>query len=249
MSHFIDLFSEQPAAYAAARPRYPEALFDAIAALAPGRARAWDCGCGNGQAAVGLARHFERVDATDASAAQIAEALPGERIHYAVAPAEASGLPPASIDAACVAQALHWFDAPRFFAELRRVLRPGGVFVACGYDRLAVEPGFDAAFESLLLDVIRPHWAPQNALLWNGYRDLPWPLEPLTLPSLAIELDWSLAELLAYAQTWSATRRCIAAQGPGFLQRAAADLAPLWGHAPRRRVHMPLHLRAGRRLP
>src|SRR5256886_7010020 len=78
--------------YAATRPTYPDALFARLAALAPGTSRAWDCATGNGQAAIGLARWFDRVDATDASADQIANAMTHERIRYAVAPSEASGL-------------------------------------------------------------------------------------------------------------------------------------------------------------
>lgn len=40
--------------------------------------------------------------------------------------AEAMGLRDASIDAITVAQAFHWFDAPRALDEFHRVLRPGG---------------------------------------------------------------------------------------------------------------------------
>ena len=40
--------------------------------------------------------------------------------------AEALPLKDASLDAVCVAQAFHWFDADGAFAELGRVLRPGG---------------------------------------------------------------------------------------------------------------------------
>jgi SAM-dependent methyltransferase len=40
--------------------------------------------------------------------------------------AEALPIRTASVDAVCVAQAFHWFDADRAFAELARVLRPGG---------------------------------------------------------------------------------------------------------------------------
>ena len=57
---FADHFSAVSAGYAAFRPRYPDALFDLLAEVAPARDAAWDCATGNGQAALGLARHFAR---------------------------------------------------------------------------------------------------------------------------------------------------------------------------------------------
>ena len=71
---FKDHFSKQAAGYAKFRPRYPQKLFDYLASIAPSRQVAWDCGTGNGQAAVGLASVFDRVIATDASEKQIANA-------------------------------------------------------------------------------------------------------------------------------------------------------------------------------
>ena len=69
--------------YAAHRPTYPDALYEALAAASPGRDRAWDCRTGNGQAALGLARWFAEVVATDASAEQIHNARPDPRVRYA----------------------------------------------------------------------------------------------------------------------------------------------------------------------
>ena len=46
--------------------------------------QAWDCRTGNGQAARELPKHFNRVIATDASAAQIAQVVPDVRIDYRV---------------------------------------------------------------------------------------------------------------------------------------------------------------------
>ena len=67
---FKDHFSGIAAAYARARPRYPPALAEYLASVAPGRALALDLATGNGQAACDLAQHFDLVLASDASASQ-----------------------------------------------------------------------------------------------------------------------------------------------------------------------------------
>src|SRR5205085_8056471 len=126
------------------RPTYPDELFRLLAGWAPAVDRVWDCATGNGQAAIGLARHFRQVEATDASAEQIANAVPTDRVTYSVQPAERTSFPDASFDAVSVAQALHWFDFDRFNAEVRRVLRPRGVILVTSYGWSHVSPGFDA---------------------------------------------------------------------------------------------------------
>src|SRR5260370_10918072 len=119
-SQFRDQFAQAAPAYATFRPRYPAALFGALAAHAPARHLAWDCATGSGQAAIGLAEHFEQVVATDASDAQLAAALPHPRVRYQRATAEASGLSPGSVALVTVAQALHWLHRPAVYAEARR---------------------------------------------------------------------------------------------------------------------------------
>ena len=73
---FQDHFSKQASLYARYRPQYPAALFEYLASVAPEREAAWDCGTGNGQAALGLAQFFDRVIATDPSEEQIRNGLP-----------------------------------------------------------------------------------------------------------------------------------------------------------------------------
>ena len=70
---FKDHFSGVADAYAAARPEYPDGLFDLIAARVPGNANVWEPGCGSGQATRGLATRFAHIHATDPSAQQIAQ--------------------------------------------------------------------------------------------------------------------------------------------------------------------------------
>ena len=73
-SRFPDHFSDVAHRYSRYRPRYPSDLFEYLASLSGGRDLAWDCATGNGQAAVALAGHFDKVIATDASAEQLAHA-------------------------------------------------------------------------------------------------------------------------------------------------------------------------------
>ncbi|MGH8214998.1 MAG: class I SAM-dependent methyltransferase, partial [Rhodanobacteraceae bacterium] len=130
---FKDHFSGHSDLYAKARPHYPDALFAWIAGEAPARGCVWDAGCGNGQASVALARHFERVAATDPSERQIGQAVADPRVEYRAEPAEHTSLAGQSADAVTVAQALHWFDLDAFVPEVRRVCKPGALFAAWSY--------------------------------------------------------------------------------------------------------------------
>ena len=86
--------------YARGRPRYPAALFDWLADAVDRHELAWDCGTGNGQAALGLAERFARVVATDRSAEQLRHATPHPHIDYRLEQAERSGLADGTADAA-----------------------------------------------------------------------------------------------------------------------------------------------------
>jgi ubiquinone/menaquinone biosynthesis C-methylase UbiE len=222
-------------------------LFAFIRSQAPSHHCAWDCGTGNGQAAVSLSKHFSKVLASDPSGEQIANAIPAENVYYSVQRAEQTDFANHSLEAVCVAQALHWFDFDAFFIEVRRVAAPGAIFTAWGYDWFSVSPAFDATFRASVLDVIEPYWAIQNQILWRGYADVQIPFPRIATPRFQIEAHWSLYELLAYVHSWSATRRCMSAIGSGFFESAHGELAPLWGAAESKRcISMPLHLVAGR---
>lgn len=242
---FHDHFSTAAGGYALSRPTYPEALFRHLAELAPGRESAWDCATGNGQAAHGLARYFGCVEATDASAEQIAHAAPLANVSYSVQPAESTAFPAASFDALCVAQALHWFDVERFYAEAKRVLKPRAVVLVVGYGWMEISPDIDGALKRAVIDPLGPFWPQQNRLLWNEYRDLPFPFERIEFPAMAIEARWTLAQLVAYIGTWTATRRLLEAK-PDFLEGVHAALAAAWGPPEVRVVRSPLTITCGR---
>src|SRR5262245_60229759 len=125
---FKDLFSLQAADYARFRPVYPGELFAWLASKAPARRLAVDVGTGNGQAAIALAAHFGCVIGVEPSDEQRRNASPAPNVEYRRGTAEATGVDAGSADLLTVAQAFHWFKQAPFFAEVRRVVRPGGCF-------------------------------------------------------------------------------------------------------------------------
>jgi SAM-dependent methyltransferase len=244
---FKDHFSTVSAAYAAFRPRYPDALFAYLAREAPARNDVWDAGTGSGQAAISLAEHFDRVIATDASAEQIAHATAHPRVTYRVAPAEASGLADASVDLVTVAQAVHWFDRPQFWTEVRRVLRPGGVIAVWTYVLAEIAPDIDAVLNRFYADTVGPYWPPEHRLTEQRYRTIDFPFTELRPPEFIIEQQITLDDVAGYVRTWSATRGFVKQHGRDPVDDLVAALAPLWGD-PRteRRARWPIAMRAGR---
>jgi len=244
---FKDHFSAVAADYASARPEYPDALFAWIASIAPVRAMAWEAGCGSGQASRGLAAHFDRVHATDPSAQQIAQASAPANVRFAVEPGERCSLPDASADAVCVAQALHWFDRDAFFAECARVLRPGGVLVAWGYQDIEV-PSAIADANAGLQDEIRDYWPPERALIDAAYAGFAWPFGPVPAPTFELHALWTLPRLLGYFSSYSATRRCRDATGRDPVAAHAPAFAAAWGDPQTpRSLRWPLFVHARRK--
>jgi SAM-dependent methyltransferase len=245
---FKDHFSGHAEAYAAARPtHYPPALFDFLASLTAGRRLAWDCATGNGQAALPLAGIWERVIATDASAEQIAHALPHPRVEYRVAPAESSGLAERSIDLVNVAQAAHWLDFDRFYAEVLRVLVPGGAVALWTYNLARVTPELDRSIDRLAKEIVGPWWPPERRWVDEEYRTLPFPFAEVPAPAFELVERWDLAGFVRYLKTWSAATRYRRETGKDAVDELHGELARAWGDpAAPRDIRWPLYVRAGR---
>lgn len=247
MSAFKDHFSSASDQYAAYRPDYPAALFDWLASQCAEPNTAWDCATGSGQAAQGLAQYFRNIVATDASSGQVRHATAHPIIDYRVALAEASGLADRSVDLVAVAQAAHWFDLPRFYAEVSRVLKPGGAIALWGYGRMVLPGDLDAPFRRFYAETVGPFWPPERALIDDAYRSLDFPFSEIQPPAFHIEVEWALPRLIAYLSTWSAVKRYRAERGEDPLPALMAELQPLWGD-PDAALHLqwPLFLRVGR---
>jgi SAM-dependent methyltransferase len=242
---FKDHFSKQAADYAKFRPRYPREMFEYLGSLAPSRKLAWDSGTGNGQAAVGLARVFDRVIATDASEKQISNARLHGRVEYRVVPAETSGIKAGTVNLIMVAQALHWFDLDRFYDEVRRVLKKNSVLAASAYNLLHIEPAIDEVVNRYYYDVVGPFWPPERKLVEN-FADLPFPFHELDPPEFEMTALWNLEHLMGYLRSWSSTQRFIAQTDGDPLEQISDELRTGWGDPQQtRKVRWPLTLRIG----
>jgi SAM-dependent methyltransferase len=244
---FADHFSTISADYAAYRPHYPEGLFTTLAGAVARHELVWDCATGTGQAATELARWFDRVVASDASAAQVRKADRHEGIAYLAAPAEHVPLRSAVADLVTVAQALHWIELDPFYAETRRVLVPGGLLAVWTYGRHRVDGGaIDVQVDDFYQNIVGPYWPPERRWVEEGYSGLPFPFERVPLVSPPMVEEWTLGQMLGYISTWSAVVRYTQENRVNPLPGLAERLAPLWESERPRRIEWPLTLLVGR---
>jgi SAM-dependent methyltransferase len=247
LSGFKDHFSACAAGYAAYRPRYPAELPEFLASVAPRREVAWEAGCGSGQFTEGLAPHFERVIATDASAEQLARAPTHPRIEYRRARAEESGLPDRCADLVVAVQAAHWFDLPKWSAEARRVGKPDAIVSVAGYGNVYIEGEIDAVVTRFYSEDLGSYWPPERTHLEDGYRNLHFPFERIDVPHFDMVVSWTLDQFLGYVRTWSAVAALERAVGLAAYDRFRAELAEVWGRPETRRIlRWPLAVLAGR---
>lgn len=242
---FQDHFSKQAKTYAQARPKYPVALFDHLARLAPGRNLAWDCGAGNGQASVALAEHFQRVIATEPSAAQLAEAERHDRVIYVQSAETVPDIRDGTADLVTAAQAAHWFDLNVFYPEVRRVLRPGGLLAIWNYALCRITPEVDEVVQHFYHTTVGAYWPPERKHAETSYRDLEFPFQEIPFPRIDLQVEWTAREFLVYLRSWSAVTRYAADRGVDPVVALEAELTRVWGEE-RWTVTWPLGGRLGR---
>ncbi len=188
--------------YATHRPSYPDELFNYLAKLAPDSELVLDCGTGNGQAALQLARHFKKVIAIDNSAEQIKKAPKAKNVEYQVANAETIGLPEKSISMIIVAQALHWFDLDAFYASVKVLLKPNGVLACWCYCETAIGEEVDLIVKKifgLISDGIVPI---QIRYVHEKYKTISFPFHKIQLPNFEMTQNWSYKDFICYVKTW-----------------------------------------------
>lgn len=247
--NFRDIFSDQSKEYSFFRPTYPDELFQFLSELTPDRQLAWDCATGNGQAAIGLCKYFDKVIASDASEKQIQNRFERKNIQYKVFPAENADIQDNSIDLITVAQGLHWFDFERFYSEVRRVAKKGAVIAAWSYAMHKITPEIDKLRDRLNFggDILGDYWAKEVKYPKEDYQTIPFPFENIAAPKFAISAKWNMVQLLNYLDTWSAVRKYRSERKTDPLELIKNEIKPHWkDELEEKQVTWEINLRVGK---
>ncbi len=240
-----DNFSRQSELYARYRPTYPDELFDFILQQLPEKNIAWDCATGNGQTATELAKHFKKVLATDISARQIGKAQLAPNIEYSVQPAEKTDFDKDTFDLVTVSQALHWLQFDLFYAELRRVAKPGSWIAAWMYALLRISPAIDELIHHHHYVTLKAYWDEERRYVDDLYQTIPFPFEEISCPLFHIRYEWTLGDLEGYLNTWSALQKFISSNNYNPVDALIAEIQPHW--APdKMSIDFPVYLRMGK---
>jgi SAM-dependent methyltransferase len=232
---FLDLFSKQAEIYAKYRPQYPEALFTYLATLNETLDLVWDCGTGNGQAALSLANHYQQIIATDPSEEQLKHAFQHPKISYQKVTAEAFEFQPASFDLISIANAIHWFNFDVFYPKVKQLLKPNGVVAAWAYGLPIVNEEIDEFTNMLHYKILDEFWVAPNRLVENEYRELPFPFQEITTPQFYSTKEFTLAEFVTYFHTWSAAQKYLNHYNENPIDKILPQLKAAWGNADERR--------------
>lgn len=245
---FKDYFSKQSSQYSQFRPTYPPELYRYLNSLVSAHDCAWDCGTGNGQAAVALAEYFDTVIATDASDAQINNAIPHPHVNYQTAPAEKTAIANHSIDLITVAQALHWFNLDAFYEEVRRVAKPTAILAVWCYPLMQFQDkAIQKALNYFYNDILGNYWPPERQHCDSRYQNIPFPFAECSTPTFELALRWSRSQLIGYMSTWSSVQRYKNEQGEDPIQQQMMPLLEkCWGSDIEQPLRFEFVMRAGR---
>lgn len=199
-----DLFSAQASEYAKFRPAYPPAMVHEIASLCTAHQLAWDAGTGNGQFAVMLSKYFNRVVGTDISEKQLANAIQKPNVEYYVNDSTSTYFAAQTVDLVTVAQAVHWFNFEKFYAEVQRVLKKDGIIALIGYGLMKSSPEVNEIVLDFYNNVLGAYWDKERKLIDESYTTIPFPFDEIQLQQYSMPYTWNIDQLMGFFSTWSA---------------------------------------------
>lgn len=189
--------------YRAARTGFPdEAVAYIFEVLRKERPHILDIGCGTGIATRQLCEKGARVVGTDIDGQMVrqAEMESAHEIEYRVAPAERQPFADGTFDAVTAFSAFHWFANAPALNEIKRVLKPAGMFFAVNKNEAGdfkkQNKKILQRFISRTIPDIKREYTPQMILEKNGFQNM-------TERHFPTAEYFSPEEALAYIQTMS----------------------------------------------
>lgn len=244
-----DRFSNHAEKYQKYRPSYPEELYAFFLTLVAEKQTAWDCGTGNGQVAIALAKYFNQVYATDLSEKQLQLAPRVSNIQYKTERAEQTSFPDHRFDLITVAQAIHWFDFNLFYQEVRRTLKPKGILAVMGYGLFRTEDHINLIIDRFYTQIIATYWDKERVYIDEQYKTIPFPFQEIKAPVFHHTMQWNLSQLLGYLNTWSAVHLYENKEQVNPLSFIEEELTKAWGNASDiKKITFPILLRIGKVL-
>ncbi|XP_022746137.1 putative methyltransferase DDB_G0268948 [Durio zibethinus] len=255
-----NLFIKQAKQYAEGRPSYPPELFQFIASKTPEHDLAWDVGTGSGQAARSLAEIYKNVIATDTSPKQLefAPKLPNIRYQHtspvmSLVELEQNVAAESSVDLVIIAQAMHWFDLPVFYQQVKWVLKkPNGVIAAWCYTTPEVNDSVDKILQRFYKN---PYWDPQRKMVDDKYKSIDFPFEPVDGTDSTGPIEFGnerlmgLEDYFTYLRSWSAYQKAKEKGVELLSEDVVEDFKRAWsedGNNGQKLVNFPVYLRIGK---
>lgn len=248
MKEVKDIFSKQASTYKKYRPTYPDELYDDILSQVKEKNSCWDCGTGNGQAAVVLSKHFNKVYATDISNNQLKNAEQISNIEYSIARAEKTSFSNDQFDLVTVGQAAHWFDFDAFNNEVKRVTKKDGMIAIWGYGLLKINDDVDKLIDHFYTEVIGPYWDKERRHIDNEYRSIKFDFEEIhNINKRSINIEWQLSDLQGYFNSWSCVQHYKKQNNDENPVNELIDkISCIWQSDEKKAIKFPIFLRMGR---
>jgi ubiquinone/menaquinone biosynthesis C-methylase UbiE len=240
-----DNFSGQASDYSKFRPHYPDEMIDYLVSFVKDRHSALDVATGNGQLAVRLSDYFETVYATDISEDQLKHAPRILNIIYKKMPAEHTDFADRQFDLVTVAQAVHWFNFDLFYNEVRRILKPKGIFAVLGYGLFSTNQDSDKILRHFYYDIVGQYWDAERKYLDEFYQTIPFPFNEIETKNFVSRFTWTFEQLVGYLETWSATSHYKAHNNQNPIDLIRDELRISWEKNDKKAV-FPMLLRIGK---
>lgn len=241
-----DYFSSVSNEYQKFRPHYPPELFNFIYSHVKNFEAAWDCGTGNGQAAVELSKKFKEVTASDFSIKQIQHAFIRDNIQYHNLRSEETEFPDSYFDLITAAQSVHWFNFEKYFNEVKRTGKNGSIIAVWGYGLPEIEKEINILILNFYENILKDFWDERRIHVEKKYKSIPFPFNEIPSPEFNMKTKWTFENFCGFIKSWSSVNTYIKLKKEDPTKEFFIKLSGLWEKEENKEINFPIFLRIGK---